>query len=415
MATSALTLHQLQLAIKGAITERFPLAVWVTAEIADLKVNYSGHCYIELVEKRQGETMHSAQARAVIWRNNYTSLSAHFTQQTGQQMGAGIKVLIKVLVNFHELYGLSLQITDIDPSYTLGDAERQRQATIAQLQQDGVWDMNRTQPLPRLLQRIAIISSSAAAGYQDFCREILRSPYRFSLTLFDAVMQGSGAEESIIAALEAVAQSSEEFDCVVIIRGGGSVGDLQCFNGYRVSSHVAQFPLPIVAGIGHDKDVSVVDMVAALTLKTPTAVATMLTERSAQIEAWLEAAAQSLIDTAKIVTHERHIELEAAAVELRTRSQQLIEQHRTTLTAHHTALPERVEHFVGSQRNRLEALSENVELHSPSHLLKLGYAVARIKGMALRESREAKVGEVIEVEIIDGVISAEIKSIKSNR
>ncbi len=406
---SALTLHQLQLSIKSALAEKFPLSVWITAEIADLKVNYSGHCYIELVEKREGDSLHTAQARAVIWRSSYAALSAHFRSQTGQEMGAGLKVLVKVLVSYHELYGLSLQITDIDPSYTLGDAERQRQATIAQLQKDGVWDMNRTQPMPRLLQRIAIVSSANAAGYQDFCAELHRSGYHFSLTLFDAFMQGNGAEESIVAALEGVAESNEEFDAVVIIRGGGSVSDLHCFNSYRICSHVAQFPLPIIAGIGHDKDVSVVDMVAALSLKTPTAVATMLTERMAQHEAWLEAAAQSLVDMASAITREHYVALEAYATELRTRSLQTIENQRKIVDKLPETLSEHSLQFVEQQRTRLESLSSNVELHSPTHLLRLGYAVARMGGTALRSTSQCTEGAMIEIELSDGEIIAEIK------
>ena len=195
-----------------------------------------------------------------------------------------------MLVSYHELYGFSLQITDIDPSYTLGDMERQRQQTIAQLQQDGVWEMNREVPMPAVVQRIAIVSSVNAAGYQDFCKELDKSPYRFRLTLFDAFMQGEAAEESIVEALCAVADRAEDFDAVVLIRGGGSRSDLNCFNAYRLCAHVAQFPLPILTGIGHDKDTSVADMVAHTALKTPTAVAGWLVERMAGIEGWLDSA-----------------------------------------------------------------------------------------------------------------------------
>ncbi len=385
--------------------------MWVSAEISELKVNYSGHCYLELVEKGEGGAMTKAQSRAVIWRSNYAAISAHFRSATGGELCSGLKVLVKVLINFHEIYGLSLQITDVDPSYTLGDVERERQRTIAQLQRDGVWDMNREQPLPRLLQRIAIISSANAAGYQDFCEELSRSGYHFCLSLFEAVMQGAAAEDSIVAAMEAIATSDEEFDAVVIIRGGGSVSDLRCFDGYRVASHVAQFPLPILAGIGHDKDVSVIDMVAALTLKTPTAVATYLSERMAQEEAWLESVATMLHDAATAITRKDHLHLAALEVELKGGSERLLELQKGRIESLEASLPERIEQLLKLQNLRLQSMAEAVALHSPQNLLKLGFAVARAKGEALRSVKEAAAGESVTIELIDGVVEAQISKV----
>ena len=242
-----ITLRELQRRVKSALEGQFALPLWVSAEISEIKVNYSGHCYLELVEKGGDNGVPTAQARAVVWRSNYPRIAGYFEAETGQRLAAGIKILAKALVTYHELYGFSLQITDIDPSYTLGDMERQRQQTIAQLQQEGVWDMNREAPMPAVVQRVAIVSSANAAGYQDFCKELARSPYRFELTLFDAFMQGEAAEESIIEALCNVAARPEKFDAVVLIRGGGSRSDLNCFNAYRLCAHVAQFPLPVVA------------------------------------------------------------------------------------------------------------------------------------------------------------------------
>ncbi len=412
MAVKALSLRELQLSIKSALTDKFPLAVWVTAEISEIKVNYSGHCYLELIEKGDGDALPKAQCRGVIWRSTYAMVSSHFSRQTGQNLAAGMKILIKVLINFHEIYGLSLQITDIDPTYTLGESERQRQLTIAQLKKDGVWDMNREQPLPTLLQKIAIISSANAAGYQDFCQELSRSGYYFSLTLFDAFMQGAAAEESIIAALEAVAMSDYEFDAVVIIRGGGSTGDLQCFDGYRVASHVAQFPLPVIAGIGHDKDVSVVDMVAAQSLKTPTAVATMLTERMSQTEAWLEGAALMLHDAATSITRKHLLHIEHLATDIKGLSEKMLEVKQNHLATLSSSLPERIDQFLSLQHSRLDGLESSVELHSPAHLLKLGYAVARLQGQALRSAEQITEGEEISIELVDAMLTAEIKKIE---
>ena len=283
---SHITLSQLQRLVKETLHERFALPVWVSAEISEIKVNYSGHCYLELVEKGGDNGVPLAQSRAVIWRTAYPRIARYFEAETGQRLAAGIKILAKVAVNYHELYGFSLQITDIDPTYTLGDMERQRQMTIAQLQKEGVWDMNREAPMPVVVQRVAVVSSANAAGYQDFRKELAKSPYRFEVTLFDAFMQGAAAEESIVTALCAVAERMDEFDAVVLIRGGGSASDLNCFNAYRLCAHVAQFPLPILTGIGHDKDTSVADMVAHTALKTPTAVAGWLVERMTQTEGW---------------------------------------------------------------------------------------------------------------------------------
>ncbi len=409
MNSSAITLSALQNSIKGALSERFPLPLWVSAEISELKVNYSGHCYLELVEKGEIDGLARASARAVIWRNNYSVLSSLFQTQTGQRLEAGMKVLVKVLVNFHELYGLSLQITDINPAYTLGESERLRLQTIAQLKSDGVWDLNSEQVLPMLTQRIAVISSRNAAGYQDFCNEINGSGYHFAITLFDAFMQGAGAEESIIIALEAIAESSDEFDAVVVIRGGGSVADLNCFNSYRLSSHVAQFPLPVVAGIGHDKDVSVVDMVAHTSLKTPTAVATWLVERMAQIEGYLNSAALMIHDSAMSTMRSAELSLERYLGDVRLFSERIITSNMQMLDNTSSVLTERAEQLVLREQQRLAALTANVEMHSTEHLLRLGFSIARCNGVALRSVKELAPGDNITITLADGEVITEVK------
>ncbi len=391
------------------------MPIWVSAEISELKVNYSGHCYIELIEKGEKDGIARAQARAVIWRNSYATLSTLFLSQTGQRLGAGIKVLVKVLVNFHELYGLSLQITDIDPAYTLGESERERLATIAQLKSDGVWELNKEQTLPTLTQRIAVVSSRNAAGFQDFSREIETSGYYINISLFDAFMQGEGAEESIISALEAIAEESEAFDAVVIIRGGGSVADLNCFNSYRLSSHVAQFPLPVIAGIGHDKDISVVDMVAFTSLKTPTAVATWLVERLAGIENFLTTSALWLSEAVTATTHQAQIALERFASELTHSSRKIVDDNRLTLQNICLSLPERATQLLALERSRVEALESSIAMHSPEHLLRLGFAIARQDGKTLRSISEASDSSPIVITLHDGEITAQIKSINNGK
>ena len=406
-----LTLVELQRRIKMTLSEQFALPVWVSAEVADLKVNYSGHCYLELIEKSQPSEngVPTAQVRAVIWRSSYSRIAAYFEAETGQRLAPGIRILAQALISYHELYGLSLQITDIDSAYTLGEMEQQRQKTIARLQEEGVWEMNRAVPMPLLVQRLAVVSSAQAAGYQDFCKELGRSGYRFDLTLFDAVMQGTAAEESILMALGRVAERQEEFDAVVIVRGGGSTTDLNCFNAYRLSSHVAQFPLPVLTGIGHDKDQSVVDMVAHLPLKTPTAVAGWLIERMSSIEGWLEGAAQQLHDITTTRMREAELRLEQQLGDVRRLTMERTIQEKLRLEAAERLLPERIETLLRFEQQRLERAEEVVESRSPQQILKLGFAILRGEERAIRTTEELKQHTRLKVELSDGITEINLK------
>ena len=403
-----ITLGELQRLVRQTLEERFALPLWVSAEIADLKVNYSGHCYLELVEKGGANGVPTAQARAVIWRSHYPRIAGYFEAETGQKLGAGMQILAKVLISYHELYGFSLQITDLDPAYTLGEMERQRQQTIAQLQNDGVWEMNRQVPLPAIVQRIAVVSSAQAAGYQDFCKELAKSPYRFRLTLFDAFMQGAAAEESIIGALCAVVARAEEFDAVVLIRGGGSRSDLNCFNAYRLCAHIAQFPLPVLTGIGHDKDVSVADMVAHTALKTPTAVAGWLVERMGSVEGWLDAAALQLHDGVLRLARTQQVRLEEFAGDVRHLSLGMLRQRTLEAANREAVFRQAVGAFLRQERQRLDATGELVESRSPRHILRMGFAVVRKKGRAVASVRQTAVGERLTVEVADGRFAVEV-------
>lgn len=419
-ADKHITLSQLQQRIKSVIEQGLPLPLWVVAEIAECKVNYSGHCYLELIEKaeatdsRATSSVPRAQARAVIWRSQYAMLSAYFESQTGSRLAAGMKILAKVTVSYHELYGLSLQITDLDPSYTLGEVERQKQLTISRLQADGVWDCNREVEMPLLVQRLAVVSSATAAGYRDFCQELQRSPYAFRHTLFEAVMQGAVAEESVCAALSAIAEREDEFDAVIIIRGGGSTSDLSCFNSYRICSYVAQFPLPVITGIGHDKDVSVVDMVAHSPLKTPTAVAAWLNERMATLEGKIEEAAQLLTDVARAKTSAEQLRIERWAGYLRELSQQLCERHRSRMMLLHEQLRSAVERVIDRESSRLQLATEVVEAHNPKSILRRGFAIVRIKGQATPSADSVSSGDMIDIELTDGNLQAEVKRVIKN-
>lgn len=402
-----ITLSELQRRVKAALEGQFALPLWVSAEISDLKVNYSGHCYLELVEKGGENGVPTAQARAVIWRSQYPRVTAYFEAETEQRLAPGLKILAKVLVTYHELYGFSLQITEIDPSFTLGDLERQRQQTIAQLQQDGVWEMNREVAMPVVVQRVAIVSSANAAGYQDFCKELAKSPYRFETHLFDAFMQGEAAEQSIIDALCRVADRLEEFDAVVIIRGGGSRSDLNCFNAYRLCSYVAQFPLPVITGIGHDKDTSVADMVAHTALKTPTAVAGWLVERMSGIEGWLDNAALELHDGVLRLTRAQQLRLEEMAGDLRHLPVGLIRQRRLELEGRSEAFRQAVGAFIRQEQQRIVTSAELIESRSPKRILRMGFAVVKGQGRAVRSIAEVTAGQRMEVEVADGRFTVE--------
>ncbi len=405
-----LSLSELQQLVKQTLHERFALPLWVSAEIAELKVNRSGHCYLELVEKGGDNGVPLAQSRAVVWRTAYPRIAGYFEAETGERLAAGLKILAKVTVTYHELYGFSLQITDIDPAYTLGDMERQKQQTIARLQQEGVWEMNRELEIPPVVQRIAVVSSAGAAGYQDFCKELDKSPYHFQPTLFEAFMQGVAAEDSIVAALCAVAERSEEFDAVVVIRGGGSASDLNCFNAYRLCTHIAQFPLPVLTGIGHDKDVSVADMVAHTSLKTPTAVAGWLVERMMQVDGWFEDAARQLYDATKAAMHTSEMGLERLAGGLRQAAGEVLIRRRMHYETLAEQLTEAVRNFLTRQSLRLDSVQESVLGRSPERILKLGFAIVRTDGKAVRSVQQIASGQILEIEVSDGKIEATVEN-----
>lgn len=405
-----ITLRELQQQVRATLDERFALPLWVSAEIAEIKPNRSGHCYLDLVEKDPASGRPAAQARAVIWRSAYPRIAGRFEAETGRPLAADLRILARVSVSYHELYGFSLQILDIDPSLTLGDLERQRQETIARLQREGVWEMNREQPMAAVVQRVAIVSSAGAAGYRDFCKEIARSPYRFSLTLFEAFMQGDAAEESIIAALYAIAERADAFDAVVVIRGGGSRSDLSCFDGYRLCNHIAQFPLPVLTGIGHDKDTSVADMVAHTALKTPTAVAGWLVERMARVEGWLDTAALALHDAAATLSRSHLLRLERLQSDLKGLCEALSIRKRAELDTLASRLGDACERLFDRERGRLESAALLVESRSPHHILRLGFSIVRAGERALASAKGVRPGDTVTIELADGTLRATVET-----
>jgi len=297
MEKSALKLTELLLNVKDALKASLQKTYWIRAEISEISTNYSGHCYLELIEKPENSDTISAKVRATIWSSVNRMLSAYFETVTGQQLEKGLKILIKASVEFSELYGLSINILDIDPTYTIGEQERARREIIKQLEEDGVMEMNSMLELPLVSQRIAVISSQSAAGYGDFIHQLSSNSegYTFECTLFPSVMQGQKTAESIIKALEAIFEHETEFDAVIIIRGGGSKTDLSWFDNYDLAVNIAQFPLPVISGIGHERDKSIADMVAHTSLKTPTAVAEFLIEQASNFDETISALGSDFI------------------------------------------------------------------------------------------------------------------------
>ena len=384
-----ITLAQLQGRISIALADALPLPVWVCAEVADIKINASGHCYIELIEKNEKTGATEAQARATIWRSQVMSTIGRFERESGQRLARGMKILFKATVQHHAVYGMSLQIQQIDAMHTIGDMERRRQQTIEQLQKEGVWDMNRSQQMPLVVQRVAVISSATAAGYQDFMKELGRSAYRIETELFEATMQGERCDESIVAALYAVAERKEEFDAVAIIRGGGSTSDLECYNSYLLSFAVTQFPLPVLTGIGHDKDTSVTDMVAHTPLKTPTAVAAWIDQRAADFDGALEYCAISLRDICRQSTHAATLRLEQFSADIRHLAERMLQ----------------------SEAQRLDGIATVVANFAPERIFRLGYAIARKEGKALQSVDDVTIGDSINISLANGEIESKITKI----
>ncbi len=357
------TLFELQNQVKSSLEDSFAMPVWVVAEISEMSVNRSGHCYLDLVETESGTDSVIARCRATIWSYTFRMLRPYFETTTGQSFSQGLKVLLQAKVEYHEVYGFSLNIRDIDPVYTLGDLARQRREIIRRLEEDGVLEMNKELELPIVPQKIAVISSPTAAGFQDFMDQLHNNEHQFVFytKLFPAVMQGNEAPRSIMNALELIYEYEDLFDAVVIIRGGGAQLDLACFDQYELAFHVAQFPLPVITGIGHDKDDTVVDLVAHTRMKTPTAVAEFLISgalRFSQELAELEQQFTELI-TDQLEAHKNR--LADAADQLNLLVNQLIADQQNRLNISRIQLANLSQSFLKVQQSELKQISSEVK------------------------------------------------------
>jgi exodeoxyribonuclease VII large subunit len=409
------TLFELNNLIRSVISSSFPDAYWVAAEIAELKCNQKGHCYIELVEKEDENI--TAQTKATIWAYEYRKLGSKFEKATGETLKPGMRVLLRAEVTFHEVYGLSLNVRDIDPSYTLGEMARKKKEVVERLRKEGIIGLNKALPLPLVPQRVAVISSPTAAGYGDFFQQLDRNVfgYRFVHQLFPALMQGQGAERSVVTALEEIRKKVEHYDIVVIIRGGGSVVDLSCFDGYMIASQIARFPLPVITGIGHEKDDTVADMMAHTKMKTPTAVAEFLISGMRSFEEKVVDIQERTITFTERFLKDKRYELATLGQKLLFLPSRLSSSHTQRIALLGRDLASLTAQALKNAENRIRAVEQAARHLDPVNVLKRGYSITRHKGTVLRDASLLKKWAVIETRLNNGTVTSIVQERKEAR
>lgn len=409
MTDSSISLSELTGRIGAAIRLNFGKPVWVRAEVNELRVN-GGHCYMELVEKSEQADSVVAKCRATCWAPTFRLLKPYFEQATGQELRAGLQVLIAVTVDFHNVYGLSLNVRDIDPVFTVGELAARHQQILRQLEADGVADMNKLLPMPVPAQRVAVISSPTAAGYEDFCNQLRgnRFGYAFHVRLFPATMQGDGAAPSIIAALDEIYASVDRYDVVVIIRGGGATTDLAAFDSYDLALNCTQFPLPIVAGIGHQRDVSILDMVAHTSVKTPTAAAEFLIGNLRQADERVTDAHMAVMRIWHNRLEREQHHLERARLRIRHALQNRRARRAFYIERQAARLRAAVKMRLAQQENRLRLLEERIKTYSPAFLLQRGCTFTTLHGKRLTSAAGLKPGDRLRTYFPDGAVDSEV-------
>jgi len=433
MSSPAISLYELNNLIRGVLEDTLPETFWIRAETSDVRVNQNGHCYLEFIEKDNKGRSLIAKARGMIWANTFFILKAYFERATNQSFGSGIKVLVQVSVEFHELYGLSLTVHDIDPSYTLGDQALNRAAILKQLEEEGVLTLNKELELAVPVSRIAIISSPTAAGYEDFLEQLNNNAYGFVFytKLFPAIMQGDRTEDSIISALERIYKYLDCFDAVVIIRGGGATSDLSSFDSYLLAASCAQFPLPIITGIGHQRDDTVLDIVAHTRAKTPTAVAEFLISNMAETALEVDDIAQGIASLVTQRLQEEEVRLSvfetkksfilknwykeqdtilSSAKSLLGRSlSRMYKDSRNQFPVIENSLKRISQQFFKDQNTQLDVLEKHLALASPENILKKGYTLTMKNGKVIKQSNALKKGDEVTTLFFDGEAKSIIK------
>jgi len=455
MEIQNISLSELNLKIKGVIQDNFFENIWIVAEIGEIKFNRNGHAYLELIEKEKDSDKILAKASATIWSYTLRMLRPYFETTTGQELVSGLKILVSVSVEFHELYGFSLNIRDIDPTYTLGDIERHRLEIIRKLEAEGVIDMNKELELPSVCQKIAIISSSTAAGYQDFLNQLIGNSYNYHFypKLFPAIMQGDQTESSIIQALDQIYEYGDFFDCVVIIRGGGSRSDLMCFDNYNLAYYITQFPIPVISGIGHEKDSSIVDLVSHTSLKTPTAVAEFLIGQLATFEQKLDDASETLqhitrdflynendrlqsisnrlipmvhkllykeskkLEIAgqkvnlitKQIIHDKELSINQIQIDLKNSLRNIFKSKKKGIQSLIDRLQNAEKQQIIKHKLKLEYLENSISHFDPINVLKKGYSISKVNGKIITDSSEVESGVLLETILYKGKLSSRIE------
>ena len=424
-----LTLLELNGLVKEVLETTLDEEYWVEAEVASVR-EVKGHCYLELIQKDERSNTPVAQASAKCWRSTWMLLRPRFERVTGRQLQAGMKLLLEVYANFHEAYGFSWIVTDINPEFTMGDMARRRREIIRRLHEQGIFDMQKELSLPAFAQRIAVVSSEGAAGYGDFCHQIESNGYglRFSVTLFPAVMQGETVEESVVAALDRIARKSDDYDVVVIIRGGGATSDLTGFDTLRLAENVCNFPLPIITGIGHERDESILDLVAWRSVKTPTAAAAFLVDHLQEVAVFLDEAAEriarhvgrqmqsektrlqrlaaSLQPIAQLSLKRHSQRLETISLSLSPNAKMMIQHRRQSLDRLFSLLPPLSKIYMQRCEQKVDNLAVRIKASDPQTILKRGYSITTFEGKIVRNAKDLKSGQEIETQLAQGRIKS---------
>ncbi|MFA6834731.1 MAG: exodeoxyribonuclease VII large subunit [Bacteroidales bacterium] len=410
-----LTLLELNSLARKSLEECLPDTYWIQAELSEVRVNQSsGHCYLELVQKDSQTNYLIAKARGIIWANVFGFLRPFFEDTTGQKFQSGIKVLVEVSIHFHELYGYSLVIENINPEYTLGDLALHRKAILAQLKKEGVLNLNKELSFPLLPQRIAVISSATAAGYDDFRNQLEQNEqgYSFYIELFPSIMQGDRVESSILSSLDAILARLDEFDVVIIIRGGGATSDLSGFDTYLLAASCAQYPLPIITGIGHERDDTVLDSVAYKRVKTPTAAAEFLLDCMDLAANQLITLSNKIREGAKNLLVIEKNRLELFQQRIPRLANALLSNNKINLTGLSSRLNQSIVQYLSTEKHRLSLVSQSIKYASPEFILKRGYSLTTCNGKIIKSISDVSTGDVLTTQFKDGFVESKVNDIQ---
>lgn len=411
MEQAVISLYELNNLVRGVIANTFTQSFWIRAEMSDVRVAQNGHCYLEFIEKDSKNRNIIAKARGSIWTNVFRLLKAYFESETGQAFSSGLKVLVQVSVEFHELYGYSLNVHNIDPTYTLGDQARNRALILKQLEEEGVLTLNKELELATITNRIAVISSPTAAGYEDFCNQLENNTdgFVFYAHLFPAIMQGERTEESIISALDRIYEHVDKFDAVIIIRGGGATSELSSFDSYLLAANCAQFPLPIITGIGHERDDTVLDIVAHTRAKTPTAVAEFLIKRIQSAAIAMYELQESIITSTNRKLTEETVFLNTLATHFSYIIKDNTKDQLNKINTFTERLKNATKRVIQEEKHRLTNKEQFLKLISPENILKKGYTLTIRNNKIVKSSLELKDGDTITSRFYDGDVVSEVK------